>query len=64
MLDARAGTDNPVAGNPRFHFPPQVRILRHQLILAAAQFANQLRRFDGDGRMRSQRLSASLVWWR
>ncbi|SPE40086.1 hypothetical protein SBA3_3610019 [Candidatus Sulfopaludibacter sp. SbA3] len=61
LLDLLAGADDAVRRIFIFDFAPQVHVLLHQFVLAAAQFADELRGFDGDGGMRSQRIQRFLV---
>ena len=51
----------PWRGVAALHLAPQVRVLLRQLVLIAAQFADQLRGLDGDGGVRGQRRQRFLV---
>ena len=55
------GADDAVRGVLALHLAPQVRVLLRQFVLAAAQFADQLRGFDGDRGVRRQRGQRLLV---
>src|SRR5260370_1926278 len=55
LLDFLPRADNSVDRVLAFHFAPEVRVLLHQIVLIAPQFADQLRGFDGDGCVGGQR---------
>ena len=61
LLDFLPRADNPMGGVLAFHLAPQVRVLLRQFVLAAPQFADQLRGLDGDGGVRGQRAERILV---
>src|ERR1035438_8187020 len=61
LLDALPGADDAVAGITVLDLAPEVGVLLRQLVLVAAQFADQLGGFDGDGGVRSQRHQRFLV---
>ena len=61
LPETGAGTDDAVRGIAVLHFAEQVGILFHQFVLAAPQLADQLRRFDGDGRMGGEGFQRLLV---
>ena len=61
LLDALAGADDAVRGIAILDLAPEVRVLLRQLVLIAAQFADQLGGLDGNCRVRCERDQRFLV---
>ena len=61
LLNPGSGADNSVGGVFAFHLAQQVGVLLRQFVFAAAQFADELGVFDGDGGVRGQGIEEILV---